>query len=80
MNSRFMKGLIYGGLIGAAVGAYWMLRTDSATERMLLERDRQVRQSARRTITALRDRAHRMGSAWQSGREMARAGWRSLKD
>ena len=53
MNSRFMKGLIYGGLIGAAVGAYWMLRTDSATERMLLERDRQVRQSARRTITAL---------------------------
>ncbi|NLA57608.1 MAG: hypothetical protein GX855_01695 [Firmicutes bacterium] len=80
MNSRFFKGLIYGGLIGAAVGAYWMLNTDSATERMLMEKDRQIRQSARRTITALRDRAHRMGSTWQSGRGMVRTGWHSVKD
>ena len=64
MNSRFTRGLIYGGLIGAAIGAYWMLRTDSATKDAV-EKDRRVRQSAQRTVTALRDRAHRMGSAWQ---------------
>jgi hypothetical protein len=57
-----------------------MLKTDSATERMLMEKDRQVRQSAQRTITALRDKAHRMGSSWQAGRGMARAGWRSMRD
>ncbi len=80
MNSRFTRGLIYGGLIGAAIGAYWMLRADSATERILLEKDRRVRLSAQRTVTALRDRAHRMGSAWQAGRGMAKAGWHVLKD
>jgi gas vesicle protein len=36
MNSRFAKGLLYGGLIGATIGAYWMLKTDRSTERMLL--------------------------------------------
>ncbi|HHV93242.1 MAG TPA: hypothetical protein GXX47_01750 [Firmicutes bacterium] len=77
MNSRFVKGLIYGGLIGAAVGAYWMLKTDSATERMLLEKDRQIRRSARRTMAALQDKAHRMGSVWKSSRRMVGAGRRS---
>jgi gas vesicle protein len=80
MNSRFAKGLLYGGLIGATIGAYWMLKTDRSTERMLLERDHQVRQSARRTAVAFRDGARRMGSAWQSGKGAVKAGWQALRD
>ena len=49
MNSRFTKGLIYGGLIGAAIGAYWMLRTDGAAKLMLEKQGRRARQMARAT-------------------------------
>ena len=80
MNSRFTKGLIYGGLVGAAMGAYWMLKTDNSTERMLLDRDRQMRGSARRTAVAFRDGARRVGSAWQSSKGAAKAGWHAWKD
>ncbi|NLJ85416.1 MAG: hypothetical protein GX322_03175 [Firmicutes bacterium] len=79
MNSRFTKGLIYGGLIGAAIGAYWMLRTDGAAKLMLEKQGRRARQMARRRTVTLRDGVRRAGSAWQSGKGAVKAGWHALR-
>ncbi|NLK08046.1 MAG: hypothetical protein GX316_05030 [Firmicutes bacterium] len=80
MNTRFIRGLLFGGLAGAAIGAYWMLRTDRSVEKMLLKRDRQVRKQAHRTARSIKHGARQIGSTVQSGTDAVKAGWHAWRD
>ena len=80
MNMRFARGLLLGGLAGAVFGGYWMLKSDRATERRFLAKDRQLRRAAKRTGVVLRRGARQAGNLWQTGGEAVKAGWHAWTD
>ena len=64
--NRFAKGIIAGGLLGAAIGAVLILRSSPETQEKILARTREMGDSAKRTAHKVANHAAHFGSSVKS--------------
>lgn len=78
MTSKYM-GVISGVLLGAAVGAIWVMQADRRTQRMFRDQGVKVKRMARRTARAMRASARRLQPAIRTGRAVLASATRTMR-
>lgn len=77
MTSRYV-GVISGVLLGAALGAIWVMQADRKTQRMFRNQGVRMKRAARRTARAMQASARRLDPAIRTGKSILASATRTI--